>query len=382
MGVHRGEPGEGNPRVGHLGAGTLKTLTINGTTYACPFAASYDPHSPAELRTLDESIARRGVRDKVGTYDSPVHGPSIYDGVTRATLALKHDKPVPVEHEGELTDEQAEQLLDEAHLGRRNLTPKKQEERRKARVERVAEKRSEGKSIRTIAEEEGVSKSQVERDLSTVPGGTVEPKKVKGKDGKTRPATKKKPTVPGGTVERNGKPDKDRAPQFFWEKPPHPVTGDTWPAAAALTKGTKFFPRVILLPSGAEGIYDAYGQIVPPGVGDYFNDPGIRDLREDWCDIKNRVDEFRTKLNRLKSGKKYPWTDESKVIAAVEKMDHASDTILILLGDSHPYLVCPDCRGEPNKRCASCRCTGYWPLSKCDANPARMPTMQKVGVKP
>lgn len=71
---------------------------------------------------------------------------------------------------------------------------------RAARVERVAEAREDGKSLRAIAEEEGVSVTQVRDDLdaATVQGCTVEPKdgKVKGKDGKVRPAKAKKEASP------------------------------------------------------------------------------------------------------------------------------------------------------------------------------------------
>lgn len=174
----------------------MKTLTIKGKVYACPFADAYEAHSPDELRTLDESIARVGVLDSVGVYDSPKHGPSVYDGVTRAVLAQKHGKPVPVEDFGGLDDEAAERLLDEKHLGRRNLSPAKQKARREARIERVTAKRQAGKSIRIIAEEEHVSKTQVERDLFTVPPGTEMPEKVTGKDGRKQPA-KRKPKPAG-----------------------------------------------------------------------------------------------------------------------------------------------------------------------------------------
>lgn len=57
-----------------------------------------------------------------------------------------------------------------------------------ARRERIATLREQGESVRAIAKKEGVSASQVRRDLSTAPGGAVEPKtrKITGLDGKTR----------------------------------------------------------------------------------------------------------------------------------------------------------------------------------------------------
>jgi len=64
---------------------------------------------------------------------------------------------------------------------------------RDTRPENVAFLRERGQSLRAIASVLGVSKSQVERDLSTVPDGTVEPDRVVGIDGKSRPT--KKPTT-------------------------------------------------------------------------------------------------------------------------------------------------------------------------------------------
>src|SRR5262245_14858873 len=65
---------------------------------------------------------------------------------------------------------EALQWVEDNQLARRNLTDK--EKRRKARIERVAKARGEGQSTRAIAEAEGVSQTQVCRDLkeSTEPG--------------------------------------------------------------------------------------------------------------------------------------------------------------------------------------------------------------------
>lgn len=78
---------------------------------------------------------------------------------------------------------------------RRHETPEAIDKRQKARMERIAKARSEGKSIRAIADKEDVSPSTVQRDLEKaagVPGGTPEPKtgKVAGKDGKSYSARK------------------------------------------------------------------------------------------------------------------------------------------------------------------------------------------------
>jgi hypothetical protein len=60
----------------------------------------------------------------------------------------------------------------------------------------VSELAGRGMSNRSIAEVVGASKSQVNRDISTVPNGTV-PERTLGQDGKTRPARREpKPEPP------------------------------------------------------------------------------------------------------------------------------------------------------------------------------------------
>lgn len=53
----------------------------------------------------------------------------------------------------------------------------------------VAELRQTGMSTRAIGAALGVGKSTVDRDLATVPGGTVEPTRITSLDGRERPAT-------------------------------------------------------------------------------------------------------------------------------------------------------------------------------------------------
>jgi hypothetical protein len=92
--------------------------------------------------------------------------------------------------------------MDLRQRARRNLTPEQMAENRTERIERVVEARTDGKSIRTIAEEEKVSVATIQRDIeeATVSGDTVEPEdgKVVGKDKKKRAARSgpKKPKKP------------------------------------------------------------------------------------------------------------------------------------------------------------------------------------------
>jgi hypothetical protein len=160
-----------------------------------PLANDY-PLMPAyELGRIEQSMIDRGFdpRFPIVTYEG-----MILDGRNRWIASCHANvKPKLVEFKG--TEDEARLFVQTANEERRHLSPEWLKARRDERVGRVAEKRKEGKSLRTIAEEEGVSKSQIERDLdeakSTVPGGTVEPAdgKVKGRDGKERPAKKADP---------------------------------------------------------------------------------------------------------------------------------------------------------------------------------------------
>lgn len=92
---------------------------------------------------------------------------------------------------------------------RRHETQEQAMRRADARREAIVADRRDGKSLRAIAEEHGVSESQVRRDIeaaSTAPGGAVEPEggKVTGKDGRTRTAApaKKDPAPVDATPEK------------------------------------------------------------------------------------------------------------------------------------------------------------------------------------
>jgi hypothetical protein len=178
----------------------LPTVSINGRTFKVLFPDLLRGHNPQELARLSESVSRTGrimVPVVVDEHDG------LIDGYHRLLVAVSCGlEDVPVRVEAGLTYEQKLERALDLNDARRQLTPadrkealKNAEALRKERIARVGEARRKGKSIRTIAAKEGVSKTQVERDLaeaSTVPGGTVEPDsgKVKGRDGKERRAAR------------------------------------------------------------------------------------------------------------------------------------------------------------------------------------------------
>jgi ParB-like chromosome segregation protein Spo0J len=206
-----------------------RTVTVGERTFTLLFPDLLPELSERERTDLRENIRRNGVITPIIVDEHD----GVIDGAHRVTFAVELGLPVvPVEVRRGLTPERKIELAYSLNEDRRQMDPATIKRLKAARVERVAAARREGKSIRTIAEEAGVSKSQVERDLqeakSTVPGGTVElPKgKVKGKDGKARPATRK--------VDRSHKNVKGRKPV---RESPAPSAGAPSGSAAATSPG-------------------------------------------------------------------------------------------------------------------------------------------------
>ena len=130
-------------------------------------------HVEAALRA---SIKRFGVLVPVALDQ---HG-RILDGHHRKRIAGELGVPCPSISFEVKDDDEAREVSRTLNADRRQLS----EDERKAVA---ADLRAEGHSLRAIADALGVSKSQVDRDLSTVPRGTV-PRQVVGLDGKKRPA--------------------------------------------------------------------------------------------------------------------------------------------------------------------------------------------------
>jgi transposase-like protein len=156
----------------------MTRVTIDGETYACPFAALFRPHTPAERSRMVASIGVHGVRSPVLHYLSETHGRAILDGLNRVDYALGLGLTVPMMFLGRMRDDVARTLALSLNLDRRHLTAEEQQAARGERVKRVAQARDEGASIREIARAEQVSPGQVQRDLAaaSVSGDTPKPK--------------------------------------------------------------------------------------------------------------------------------------------------------------------------------------------------------------
>lgn len=164
-----------------------------------PLADEYPLLEGKPFDELVESIRADGLHEPIEVLKSTgtiLDGRNRYRALTVAGITPGQQHFVTVD----LPDDDLPRYVEIKNLLRRHLTQVQQGQRREARIARVAEARKRGESLRTIAEKEGVSLGQVQRDIeqATVSGDTVEPEsgKVLGKDGKERPATQPKKPEP------------------------------------------------------------------------------------------------------------------------------------------------------------------------------------------
>lgn len=168
------------------------TVKIGRRTFTLLFHDLLRPLTESERQALKNSIREYGIRVPVMVDEDD----GVIDGANRLQIAAELGlDDVPVDVQRALPHEWKVGMAHDLNDARRHLTPAERRKLKEQRVERIAEARRLGASIRTIAEAEGVSVGQVQRDLkaATVSGDTVEPKggKVRGKDGKERSATRK-----------------------------------------------------------------------------------------------------------------------------------------------------------------------------------------------
>lgn len=379
---------------------TARTHPMRRPDYATPFADLFRELTPAERRELTDSIRAAGVLSAVLVYTSPEHGPSILDGLNRWAIARELGVPCPVNDLGSMGDQDARELAEQANHCRRHLTPadwQAMAAARAERVKRVAEKRKEGKSLRTIAEEEGISEKTVRKDIdeATADGSAVEPEsgKVMGKDGKERPATqpaKPKPARPqevtaqpvsqpeskpvGDTVQKDKDDDEDDItvigddpdeldrielshadPLFHVQDNPKPtarpsLTGLDGPpteesliAKEAVAKYPKFRRWVL-----------AMGRMVTE-FSDLMKGPGTHYLRNLMVDGEPVLKEA-SKDSRTATGttRERVWV-YPPLVKFVEFVKNAL-----------PHKVCDGCRGHGESRdgrtCPACGSVGYLPV--------------------
>jgi hypothetical protein len=193
---------------------------------------------------------------------------------------------------------------------RRHEDAETMRKRAQARRERVAAARAAGQSTRAIAEQQGVSQTQVQRDLkeATEPGGSVEPPggKITGKDGKRRKASTKK-----------------KAPKPRQKNAPKPRQKDATDATGRLV--------------------DSVDCPVPPGLVPVFNK--VKAFRE----IVNQLTAINQELVALTQS---PAGACLRLQEAQVDLKNLKETVRF----DTPYAVCPICKGDARTRKANCPC--------------------------
>jgi hypothetical protein len=161
-------------------------VSMGGRRYACPFTDR--PLTEDEESYLRQSIGELGIVVEVMTYDSPEYGPAIIQGRNRVRLGQELGQTIPVRHIGNISDTDAQAISHDVQASGRQLSPAQVEQARRDRRGRIVASRENGKSLRTIAAEEGVSHTTVKKALDRSGVNPVTPDAVLGADGKTYPS--------------------------------------------------------------------------------------------------------------------------------------------------------------------------------------------------
>lgn len=147
------------------------------------------PHTPDEARRHRNRILVDGPRKHSLTVAIlPKNDRVLMDGHHTLAVCQENAIALPEIKSVKLPDMASVlEWVEDNQAARRNSSAEELAKAREARIERVAEARAAGESTRTIAEAEGISQTQVQRDLAAAgePGGSTDPKTVTGKDGKT-----------------------------------------------------------------------------------------------------------------------------------------------------------------------------------------------------
>lgn len=175
--------------------GAVTAVEFGGRRFHCPHADLIPRHTGEERGRLDEN---GGFVYPVLLYRDTTLGldDCVLDGHGRLGSAARTGAAVEFKHLGDMTTEEARTLAEHLEDDRRHETQDVVRARRERRIKRVVELRAEGKSIRAIAGEMGVSTTQVVRDISDSGVTGVTPESVTGKDGKEYPASKPKVEPP------------------------------------------------------------------------------------------------------------------------------------------------------------------------------------------
>lgn len=139
-----------------------------------PLCVKYPMMPKVELERIECDMKKNGFDNR---FPIILFQDKILDGRNRYIASSNAEvEPIYVEFEG--SQSEAEQLVVRANEDRRHLNQEWMIANRKERVERIAEARANGQSIRTIAENEGVSHTTVKNDIDAGVKGFTPEKEV------------------------------------------------------------------------------------------------------------------------------------------------------------------------------------------------------------
>ncbi len=224
-------------------------------------------------------------------------------------------------------------------------------EEKQARIGRTAQARADGKSLRQIADEEGVSASQTRRDLEDAkstapPHGAVgaENGKIIGKDGKTRPASPMRPRC-------------DRCKRM-WPEIDQSVTGCIRCIELRTTKPTKKIKKAQA--PKTEVVLDDAGEVVPQRLIEVFR----------MCPV---FDQAALQLNRTSALFKQIEEGPTKDAKPINANQHYRKYYFTFksgrarLMAMRPSLVCKSCAGDGADGCLACGGSGWLTRERAEA---------------
>lgn len=309
-----------------------------------PLAAKYGDLIGPEWDDFVENLRSHGYVDNrpIVLYEE-----MILDGYQRFRACRELDIEPRFEHlpEGILPREYVMMANDL----RRHESPEARSDRITERRERILAKRLEGKSNRTIAEEEGVSESTVRNDLENLGAQGCAPDHVKGRDGKLYPCNRS-----------------NRFPDNY---------------AAPIVQGQFCESSSFASDSGAQGC----APNCEPGPCDVLSQnntcsqeslkPKIPDRLGPLFDLKPLIEEgiqqskrLTNKLLEIEAHPAYPIVAKGKT---KKQYSTYSSEIFSSLQSIIPVRPCPECGGEhepsmENDPCMTCMDRGFQTVEEVD----------------
>lgn len=314
-----------------------------------PLSAAYEDLKGRAWKSFVETVREHGV---INSRCIMLHEGKVIDGWQLLRACVEADVEPWFEKLTLPPGMTAEEWVETVNDQRRHETPEKVSDRVAKRRERIAAARQEGQSTRTIAEAEGISHTQVNRDLeaSTGTGVPVEPEsgKVTGQDGRQQPATK--PAKPAKTPDQLCDRCNRVAPGVGVKGCPacKDVQRTEPPKKRTESNGT----------ADENAPVDAFGNVIPKKRRDAYCDPWIQNTIDYLAPLVAAFWQEKHANGMHKRAKHYPFFVAKDFIDGCAMAGNTLEQLLDHLKEFRPAGVCPTCAG---KGCADCRMSGLVP---------------------